>query len=273
MDTYKAVFSDIDGTLLTDSHQVTPGTAGRIRGLGRQGIPFVLVSARMPSGIFPIQEAIGISGPIICYGGALILDADRNPIYSRGLSLDLAGQIQDCLPPETAECCFCAYSYDLWIASDRLHPLVRREEEITQVRAVSGQLRELLEPDAPVHKLLGFGPPALLDETAARLRAAFPQCAVYKSAPHRLEIMDGSVSKASAVHSLCRFLGISPQEAAAFGDNYNDMDMLKAVGLGIAMGNAPQPVKEAAKLVTGSNEQEGLLSALNTLFGKGWTNV
>ena len=57
MKPFKAVFSDIDGTLLNDGHRVTPATARRIRSLARGGVPFILVSARMPSGIFPIQPA------------------------------------------------------------------------------------------------------------------------------------------------------------------------------------------------------------------------
>ena len=268
MKPFKAVFSDIDGTLLNDGHRVTPATARRIRSLARGGVPFILVSARMPSGIFPIQEELGVLSPVICYGGALILDAERRPLYSRGLSRSLALKIKEKLPPETPEFCFCFYSNDLWIASDRLHPLVRREEAITKVRAVSGSVVELLSPEAPVHKLLGFGPPELLDETAARLRAAFPQCAVLKSAPGLLEIMDGSVSKSAALLALCQILGISAGETAAFGDNYNDIDMLKAAGLGVAMGNAPGEVKRAAGFVTRSNNEEGLLYALNHFYGK-----
>ena len=60
MKPFKAVFSDIDGTLLNDGHRVTPATARRIRSLARGGVPFILVSARMPSGIFPIQEELGV---------------------------------------------------------------------------------------------------------------------------------------------------------------------------------------------------------------------
>ncbi len=154
------------------------------------------------------------------------------------------------------------------LAPDRRHPLVRREEEITEVEARSvgpDGADALPESDIPVHKLLGFGPPALLDRTAETLRAAFPQCAVYKSAPHLLELMDGRVSKSGAVRRLCEKLGVSPQKTVSFGDNYNDIDMLQATGLGIAMGNAPEAVKKAAGAVTADNDHEGLLKALNQL--------
>lgn len=263
---YLAVFCDIDGTLLTSGHQVTPDTAKKVRELSEEGIPFVLTSSRMPAAIYPIQEAVGFKGPLICYGGGLILDENRSPLASIGFSQELAGRLKKEFPPETEECCFCAYSGDIWIAGNKNHPLVRTEEEITQAHAVSGSFSELLPDGAPIHKLWGIGPAALLDETAGRLRERFPQCMFCKSAPHLLEITDRRASKAQAVHILCEKLGITPEKTVSFGDNYNDIDMLQATGFGVAMGNAPDEVKAAASCITGDSDHEGLLQALNRLF-------
>lgn len=266
MDGYLAVFCDIDGTLLTSGHQVTPGTAEKIRELSRRGVPFVLTSSRMPAAIYPVQEEIGIRGPIVSYGGSLVLDENRNPLESVGVSMELASRIWKEFPPETEECCFCAYSGDTWIATDRNHPLIRLEEEITSAFAVSGSMEEILPLGAPIHKLWGSGPAALMDETALRLKEKFPRCTICKSAPHLLEIMDGRVSKAHAVHVLCEKWGISPEETVSFGDNYNDMEMLQATGMSVVMGNAPKEVKAAASWTTADNDHEGLLLALNRLF-------
>lgn len=266
MHTYQAVFCDIDGTLLTSDHRITADTKEKIKSLHDSGIPFILVSARMPAAIRPIQEELGIQAPIISYGGALILDKNKNPMNSIGLSMELVREIRKLLPPETNDYCFCTYSYDKWIAENPDHPLIRREERITGVSSLGGSFEALLSESEPVHKLLGFGTPAVLDATADQLKAAFPQCAIYKSAPNILEIMDSHVSKSGAVHLLCKKLGISPQNTVAFGDNYNDIDMLEAAGLGIAMGNAPEEVKKHASEITKTNDQEGLLLSLNSLF-------
>ncbi|MCI9067231.1 MAG: HAD family phosphatase [Lachnospiraceae bacterium] len=266
MGRYRAVFCDIDGTLLTRDHRVTPDTAKKVRELSEGGIPFVLTSSRMPAAIYPIQEEIGFRGPVISYGGGLVLDEDRRPLASIGLSQSLAAELWKEFPPETEESCFCAYSGDLWMVTDRRHPLVRAEEEITSVCAAEGTWGELLSGAAPIHKLWGVGPEELLDETAERLRERFPQCIFCKSAPHLLEIMDGRASKSQAVHILCREWGISPAQTVSFGDNYNDVDMLRAAGHGVAMGNAPEAVKAAASEVTEDNDHEGLLLALNRLF-------
>ncbi len=263
---FQAVFCDIDGTLLNSSHQITPDTKEKIRTLHGNRIPFVLVSARMPAAIYPIQEELGIHAPIISYGGALILDKDRNALSSTGLSLSLAAEIEKHVPLDTDSYCFCAYSYDKWITRDSLHPIIRREEEVTQVASMTGTMETLLNPEDPVHKLMCFGPSGLLDQIAGHLKAEFPQCTIYKSFHTLLEIMDGRASKSRAVHALCKKLGISPQNAAAFGDNYNDVDMLQSVGCGIAMGNAPEEVKRMASGVTGDHDHEGLLQAINHMF-------
>ena len=69
----RIVFSDSDGTLLTDDKRVTEKTEQAVKGLVQQGIPFVLVSARMPEAIYPITEAMGVKIPLISYSGALVL--------------------------------------------------------------------------------------------------------------------------------------------------------------------------------------------------------
>lgn len=78
----RIVFSDIDGTLLTDDKRVTEKTEQAVKGLVQQGIPFVLVSARMPEAIYPITEAMGVKIPLISYSGALVLTEEGETLYS-----------------------------------------------------------------------------------------------------------------------------------------------------------------------------------------------
>lgn len=73
----QAIFSDIDGTLLNSKHQITFDTKNTIQKVVGGNIPFVLVSARMPSSIFPLQQELNINAPVICYSGGLILGCNR----------------------------------------------------------------------------------------------------------------------------------------------------------------------------------------------------
>ena len=76
MKKYKIIFSDIDGTLLNDENQVPKETVEELQSLDKRGIPFVLVSARMPEGMRPIREELGIHAPMVCYSGGLVLGPD-----------------------------------------------------------------------------------------------------------------------------------------------------------------------------------------------------
>lgn len=85
MDKCKIVFSDIDGTLLTSENKIGENTNKKIKELEYLGIPFVLVSARMPEGIYLVQKALNIKSPIVCYSGGLIIDEENKIIDSREL--------------------------------------------------------------------------------------------------------------------------------------------------------------------------------------------
>jgi dTDP-4-dehydrorhamnose reductase len=89
----KIIFSDVDGTLLNSDHKVLPGTVYAIRELKKKGIPFVIISARSPSGIRPILEENNFTCPMISYSGALILDEDENVLYSEGFSREDAAEM------------------------------------------------------------------------------------------------------------------------------------------------------------------------------------
>lgn len=93
MNTPKIVFSDVDGTLLSSGHRVTPKTRQAIGRLRQRDIPFVIVSARSPAGIEPIVRENGLCGPIVAFSGALLLDEERNVLFGSGMDRDTAAQV------------------------------------------------------------------------------------------------------------------------------------------------------------------------------------
>ena len=86
----KIVFSDIDGTLLTSEHKLSKNTLFAINKLQEKNIDFVIISARSPSGIYPILLKNNFSCPIISYSEALILDKDKNVLYHKGMNKEEA---------------------------------------------------------------------------------------------------------------------------------------------------------------------------------------
>lgn len=263
---YRLVFSDIDGTLLDSSHRIGERTRFAVKGLERAGVPFVLVSARMPEGIFPIQDKLGIKAPIVSYSGGLILDSERRVLDSCGFCLSTALELKDRLDKEWPDICVNTYAGSLWLAEDADNPWVKKESLIVGFAPKQGRLSREWVPDGVVHKLMCLGEADRIAGLEQALRVQYPDLSISRSKPEYLEIMSKSAVKSHGVTFLCGALGIESSASVAFGDQYNDVDMLLAAGLGVAMGNAPEEVKQKADAVAGDNDHEGLLCMLEQLF-------
>lgn len=261
----KILFSDIDGTLLNSRHQVPEATGQKIMELEKRGIPFILVSARMPSGVRLIQSALGTNSPIVCYSGGLILDGNGRIMKSCQVALDLAAEIKGRLEEQYPEICCNTYGMDQWAVDHDQNPWVIREERITKGKAAVGDIKTVFGPIGGIHKFLLMGAPEDIDGVSRMLKADYPELTIQKSNANYLEVMNGAVSKSVGVRFLCRYYGIPEELAAAFGDGENDIDMLQAVSYSFAMENAPESVRRQAAFVTSSNDDQGILEAIREL--------
>ena len=255
----KIFFSDIDGTLLDSHNQVLPETRQKILELEQRGIPFVLISARMPSSILRIQKELGNHSPIVCYSGGLILDEEGNQMYSCQIDLKQAVRIKDALKEIYPNICCNTYGMDLWVVDDDKNLWVVEEERITEGKAMVGDIRKVFAEQGGIHKFLFMGEPGEIAGAMQLLQELYPELTVQRSKDNYLEVMHRDVKKSVGVHVLCRYYGISEEQAAAFGDGENDIDMLRAVNYGVAMANAPEAVRQKAKFVTLSNDEQGIL--------------
>ena len=257
----KIIFSDVDGTLLNSEHQLLPETLYAIRLLQQQKIPFVIVSARSPSGIYPIQEKYEFKSPIISYSGSLILDENKTVLWSKGLSKQITWEILRFIEQKKFDCSWNIYSGDIWIVKDKKDPRIIREENIVHARAVEGNI-DLLHDGADIGKVLCMCNPDDILDIEQELKIAFPQLSIVKSSDILLEIMPNGITKRTAVKYLCDLWKIPPESAAAFGDNYNDVEMLETVGNPILMGNAPDELKKRFTNVTDTNDENGIYHGL-----------
>ena len=95
-----------------------------------------------------------------------------------------------------------------------------------------------------------------------KLLALNSEITVTSSMPHNLEIGGKTTSKAKAIAALCEILGIDEKNVLAAGDSPNDEAMIKAAGIGVAMGNAEEEVKACADFVTLTNQEDGVAYAI-----------
>ncbi len=256
----KIVFSDVDGTLLNSERQITALTEKAIKELKKRDIPFVIISARSPSGIYPILNEYDFKCPIISYSGALILDENRNILFNKGMDKSNAKEMIEFIENNHFDMAWCVYSLDEWIVKDKNDPRIIREETIVKAKAAQGSIDSIT--DDKVNKILCICDPKKILETEEKMKKAFPDYSIAKSSDTLLEVMESGITKATAINTLCSRWNMDIKNAIAFGDNYNDVEMLEAVGHGFLMGNAPNELKKRFKTHTYDNNHDGIYYAL-----------
>ena len=265
MRSYSIVFLDIDGTLLDSQQRVMPCTHDRLQYLYQRGVPIVLCSARPPKGVNLVASQVGVQGPMACYNGGLIFDENSTILRDVGIDMQTAMDFKRFVSERFPDLVVSAYLYNVWLAEDPQHPQIRQEEEISGCVPLKGTLEQVASAASHVHKLLCMGDAMRIRALQKELRQHFPQLMALRSKATYLEILPPESTKRSAVQTLLGHYGLRPEEAVAFGDSDVDVDMLQYCGFGVAMGNAPKQVKEAADYVTASNDEEGVYIALNSL--------
>lgn len=265
----KLIAMDLDGTALqNDHHSFSPRLCAALEQAHRQGIRIVPVTGRPFEILPPALEAapLWLDHMILCNGaqtrsvktGYVSPCLCLEPAVLREL-LGLARELS--LPME--------FSSDsrLYVTAEDL----RREQadatltfHLESVMPRHGvtvpSLEELCSP-LPVEKVNLLCVPRHLRDTVDDRLGQMPLSAVWAGA-NNLEISHPGATKGSALAKLCRELRIPMAQVMALGDSGNDISMLRAAGLGIAMGNAPEAVRAAADAVTERNDRDGAAIAI-----------
>ncbi|EHJ52913.1 Cof-type HAD-IIB family hydrolase [Streptococcus macacae] len=257
----KAIFSDIDGTLINKHFQVTERTKIAIWQAVKKGMHFIPVSARMPEAIIPIMDSIGIVTPVISYNGALIQDQDKEIIASNTMETEIALAICQFISDQYPQIVWNVYSYHAWFSEDRQNDWIQREEAIVNVKSQESSLLQL-EALESVHKVLLMGSPTIIGPLERELKRLYPSLSIAQSAPYLIEIMTEGIKKGHAVKVLSDHMGIALSETIAFGDNFNDLDMLETVGTGYVMGNGPKEVQNRIGNSTADHDHDGIAMVL-----------
>ena len=265
---FNLICSDIDGTLLNKDRELSSVTIKEINRLSH--IPFVLISSRMPKAMRHLQKQIGNTNtPIIAYNGGLILDND-NIIESTVIhNTVLASIIEACIGTSIH---LSLYHHDEWYVPS-LDYWANREIQNTKVIPVvkphQAVLKTWIAEGKGAHKIMCMGIENEIDTLYKSLEKSLSNDIIlYRSKPTYIEISHRSISKKTAIETLInhKYPKTTMANVIAFGDNYNDLDMLKAVGLGIAVANANNLVLKTAKQITDTNKNDGVAKALSELF-------
>lgn len=267
---YKLLFTDIDGTLLNAERELSAATINAIKRIKDQ-VPVVLISSRMPAAMRHLQKSLGIENqPIICYNGGLVL-IDGKTVSSTSIPLNFIEALAKFNIEKKVH--LSLYHNDEWyVPEDDFW--AKREENNTKVTPKILPIEQLIErwrtENKGAHKIMCMGEEPEIDKIFDFLTTHYgEEVHLYRSKPTYIEIANKHISKLTSINYLLEsHFSCSLENCVAFGDNYNDMEMLQAVGLGIAVGNAKPEVLEIAHQITDTGKNDGVAKALdNIVFG------
>lgn len=258
----RLVAMDLDDTLLKDDWTISPRVVKAIQSAQAQGVRMTIATGRMPISTRPYAEQLGLDIPVITYHGAMVQQALSGEIFFRRvIPSALAAEIVRDVSGQGVYAQI--YLKDRVITSE-LNECSREYARIASVRIEEADLSRLLaqEPEG-VEKILLIGEESDQDQLAPYLIQRYRgKVHIAKSKPRFLEITDGSVNKGVALSALASHFGIAREDVMAIGDSYNDLEMIKYAGIGVAMGNACREIQEQADIVTTTNEEDGVAEAI-----------
>ena len=259
---YKILCSDLDGTLLTYKDNVSDFTISEIKRI-KEHLRIILVSARMPQSMTYIQKNLGIENePIICYNGALVLHGAKE-LFSTYINMEQITSIYDMADKVGIQ--LGLYSNREWYVqtdSERVQKEIKYTKTLPIYRNTGETIEDWTNRKMGAHKIMLMGNKENTDGLFPLLQNKFSETLnLYRSNDTLIEIAPKTVSKLTAIQLLLQEHE-SLSEVIAFGDNYNDMEMLENVGLGIAVGNAREEVKQIAKAITLENTKDGVAQFL-----------
>lgn len=269
--TVRLIALDIDGTLLDSDRQVRPRVRRAIEAAQQNGIVVTLATGRRYRGTVGIAEDVGIEAPLVLNNGNLIFDvAAGQDLYHQPLALRTTRLAISIMHDRG----FSPVLYrHVETGPDVFYDRPSDDTRFWQWEpGVAEQVPHLLQASAPApDKILVHDERGRIQELEATLKEALPghwRSYVTGGATDEyaiLELFHGACSKAGGLRRLTRLLGIERRHVLAIGDHVNDVEMLAWAGLGVAMANAPPDVQRHARLLTRSNDDEGVAEAIERL--------
>jgi Cof subfamily protein (haloacid dehalogenase superfamily) len=265
---FKLICSDIDGTLLNKDRELSKNTIKQVQRVAP--IPFVLISSRMPKAMWHLQQQFNnISTPIIAYNGGLILDNEKILHSTFIKNSVLEAILNKC---ENTSIHLSLYFADEWYVPS-MDYWAKRESNNTKVSPSIKSGLEVLNQwgneNKGAHKIMCMGDEEEIDTLYKTLEISYAnEINLYRSKPTYIEISHKAISKKTAIEVLLKkcYPAVSMNDVVAFGDNYNDIEMLQSVGFGVAMANSKTEVLKIADKISDSNINDGVAKMIEELF-------
>jgi len=274
---YGLLAIDIDGTLVNSRNELTPATRAALARAGRAGIRIVLATGRRYRRTLHLVEPLGIDVPLVTASGALVKDPlDHRTLYRAEFASHTLRSVMALIAACGFEPVLCADTFLEGFDFYHTAPAAPNAElaEYLTVNEVWGREWPGLVCDPPPEVFAGFamGTHGQMLELDGLLHARLPgqltthvlRSPLYKG--YMCEFAPAQVTKWSAIRTLAAGWGIGEESICAVGDDVNDIPMIRAAGLGVAMGNALPAVKAAARRIAPCHDDDGLVQVVEWLL-------
>lgn len=260
----KALVLDIDGTLTNSKKEITPATKDAIQNILEQGHKVVLASGRPAYGMRRYADELELKrygGYLLSHNGARVLDYHTGKvIFQRALPLELLPDLYE-FAAENG-CGLATHSENTVISAFSPDTYVSLEARINGMPVQkAAQFAEYVDFDIYKCFMTADGEKAAILEKKLQ-EICGTRASVYRSETFFIEIVPKGVDKGDSLARLMDNIGIDRENVVCCGDGFNDISMIRYAGVGVAMGNAQIPVKEAADYVTAGNDEDGLVQVI-----------
>lgn len=262
---YKLIALDLDNTLLDMEHKLSENTIKTIQSIQQRGYEIIIATGRMFISTLPFAQKLNLENEVISYNGALIMDVvSKEKIFQQSIELDTAREIINIC--NEVDLHLNIYLDDQLFVGEYNH-LVKKYEKIAGIKArVVGNLHQFLKKD-PTKLLVIENNREKKKKFLQMFKRKFKnKLAVTESKAKFIEFMAPGVSKGKALRFLVDKKGVKQSQVIAAGDGWNDAEMIEWAGLGIAMGNAPEEIKDKADLVAPHHDREGVARILSRIL-------
>jgi len=258
---YQLIAFDLDDTLLLPSGQLSDRSRRAVQQVHERGVIVALASGRMLANMLPIGELLGFETALVSFNGAQVnLSPSQPPLFHCPVPPALAERVIDF-----------ALQHDLHLHFYHDNRLYSSRVDDWQARLYHEHTGAHLEPAANFDRLRGLPATKLLiADEPERIEVLLGECSglfgaeltLTRSKSIYLEFLHPTVNKGEGFKALCRHLEVPLSATAAFGDGYNDLEMLAAAGLAVAMKNGIEEIKSVADRVCASNADDGVAQVL-----------
>ncbi len=259
---------DLDGTLTNSKKEITENTIDAIGRFIKAGGTVVLASGRPTFGVTPVANILGLEekgGYILSYNGGYFFDCKNNKeLFIKELTHEYLPVLEEQAKHFGVN--LMTYNHDKAYALDIEEPYYTMEVTINKFIRVKA---DPLTPQItfPIIKCLMTAPGEHLAEVEKEMKKIWDgKLNIVRSEPYFLELTEVGIDKANTITNMTKKLGKDVGNLICCGDGFNDLSMIKAAGIGVAMANAQEKVRQAADYITKSNDEDGIVDVIEKLF-------